>query len=1398
MSIFVTQIKGSAALSRTDINKVSETVLIPLFAEVYGFSNLRNLNSTERANFPAIDLADDVAKVAIQITSRKDLGKVKDTLLKFKKHELYRKYDRLFIYVLTEKQRSYDRNSCKEIVQDKFDFDPDKNILDYRDVLREIDGFQIEKTRRIQEVLEANFGESRVLTNLSNYSRFPTDLVDNSIKTEIEKLRKSRFLIGFDENDYALRIARKLSEGDLYGGTDSVKAWALMWCARILSTEESLTNAEDFLEIAKSLGADTRIVDALICSRKGNKQAALVALASINSPESLTAALFVVAHHDGPKASLEWLSAAGKSPSDLDPDGKYVLLATQLQQGKWEEATETTHALTESDLNDVPTLHYMVAMTYILSTVPEGRREIVLNHVPFDAVTFPLASDVTAIDARRTARSHFINAAKAVRELNYPGIASIPDGYALWLELRDPEYFDKGKRRLERRLRDSESALHFVPLGLQYGVGLDVVAAEREVERHIVLHGGMTRDAAAARLALARSQETPEDVANYVNRHYAGLSEYFDTKALRSMQIEMLSRAGRIERAYECLEFLIEEGVSGEEESRLRTIIKKNEGRDIVRDRKALFEKTGSFDDLTALISDLEQKGDWETLCKYRETLFKETRDVQDAEGLANALHNSNRFSRVIEVIEENSDLLEQSPNLRLFYCWALYFEGALLCAHSEFAKLSANQIDADLRALQVNIAIALGQWDSLFGYVANEFKEKENRSALDLIKAARLALYLDSSYAKQLSLAAADKDNNDAEVLAAAYSLAVKAGWESEPQFIQCLRRAVELSESDGPLRKIALKDFLDMKPEWDRRDWDTWQLLKRGEIPMILLAESFGKSIVNMMPSLAYRNLSEDDLRRKGGIPTYSGRHQPGQLDFRMKIGIDYTTLLTLSFLNILKTALGAFDLVHVPHPTLAWLFEEKENATFHQPSRIRDAHHVLHLISSKKLEIFSPSATADSELSAQVGEDLALLIAEAKNITDEYQQGLVVRPSPVYRIASLLEEEADLTQHFPLLSSCYAVVRELCSRRAITLGEEQVALSYLQLHERPWSHQPEITDNAILYLDDLAVYYFLHLGILEKLSAAGFRAIVSQRLVAEVNELIAYERNSGKVVDLLENIRTVVSQGIQSGLISVGKWHSVDASWTGLSDIQMAGVLAMEHDCDAIVADDRFLNQHGHMIRNDVKTPLFTSLDLLDALVSAGSITAEDRLEYRTKLRRAGYFFVPLREDELTQFLDSATLADGKLNETTELKAIRENILLVRMDDWLQLPQEDIWLDSVVKAFVGTLRNLWSPDADIPSVRARSDWILDQLDIRGWAHSFKDEARISLARTGNIGIILLLITPLHDVPPDILDAYWSWVEDRILGPVKEQDSDLYFWIVDLKQKQILESVDSSLTEE
>ena len=181
------------------------------------------------------------------------------------------------------------------------------------------------------------------------------------------------------------------------------------------------------------------------------------------------------------------------------------------------------------------------------------------------------------------------------------------------------------------------------------------------------------------------------------------------------------------------------------------------------------------------------------------------------------------------------------------------------------------------------------------------------------------------------------------------------------------------------------------------------------------------------------------------------------------------------------------------------------------------LSNAHQISHLLNTDALEKLSLTTVPDSDLSAQVGEELALLIAEAeKGKCVSNKQHIVVQPSPVYRIASLMEEEVDLTAHATVLSSCQSIVDKLRQKGQITAKEEQKARAYLDLQEKPWPDQPEIVDGATLYLDDLAIAYFQYLGILEKLKAAGFKPIISPNKVSEINQLIFYESISGEAQD------------------------------------------------------------------------------------------------------------------------------------------------------------------------------------------------------------------------------------------------------------------------------------------
>ena len=635
---------------------------------------------------------------------------------------------------------------------------------------------------------------------------FPTALVDQKIEHDVHILRKSRFFVEFDRVGSSLALARRLVEGELSGGTDAVRGWALAWCARSLSPNGELDKAEEYLNLAKRLGtvSEIDIADAFITSRKGNKNAALKALAGIESPRSRSAALMVVARHEGAQGAVEWMKTARVGAEDLDPDGKYFFLVLLFELANWEDAREVLNVLTHQDLDETPILHHIMAITYLLSTVPVDFRTMVSYRVPLNvAVDVPLASDAASIEARRTACRLFSDAAKVARKLNCPEAAKVDDEYALWLELRAPETSKNGRKRLEANLRDHKSALHLVPLGVQFGINLDLEVVEKEIDRQIALHGGITLDAATARFALAFTQKTPEAGANYIARHDDELSKYVDKKSMLFFRVDMHLQAGQFERANECLELLLEYGLSPTDERRVRTRITEAEGSDPVETLKELFKKTNLHADLVALVEKLEAKEDWNGLCKYGEILFRRTCSVGDAKRLANALTNARKSERLVTFLKSNHTLLAQSNRLRMFYAWSLYYEGALLQARNELAKLRDDREDPNYLALQVHLGIALGDWNSLSEFVANEYKERDQRSAQDLMGSAQLALHLGSLHAKELLFTAAGRGNDDADILSTAYFLATSAGWDDDPEVFQWIQRAEALSGDNGPIRR-------------------------------------------------------------------------------------------------------------------------------------------------------------------------------------------------------------------------------------------------------------------------------------------------------------------------------------------------------------------------------------------------------------------------------------------------------------------------------------------------------------------------------------------------------------------------------------------------------------------
>src|SRR5260370_12148970 len=144
LGILAWQAKASSASGHTDFNKVSEDVLIPLFKLIFNLPNLKNLNTEKKRNFPAIDLADDKAGVAFQVTATSDSQKIKKSLETFVQKKLYEKYPRLVFYIITEKKDSYPEKAFADILQGKCEFNVD-DIMDFRDLVKLCHQLQLDK-----------------------------------------------------------------------------------------------------------------------------------------------------------------------------------------------------------------------------------------------------------------------------------------------------------------------------------------------------------------------------------------------------------------------------------------------------------------------------------------------------------------------------------------------------------------------------------------------------------------------------------------------------------------------------------------------------------------------------------------------------------------------------------------------------------------------------------------------------------------------------------------------------------------------------------------------------------------------------------------------------------------------------------------------------------------------------------------------------------------------------------------------------------------------------------------------------------------------------------------------------------------------------------------------------
>ncbi len=1244
-------------------------------------------------------------------------------------------------------------------------------------------------------------GRDKLVLGPFNVFSASPELADKEIEKQLCILRSNQHFPEFNGTEKAKSLAASCISGHLAGGSASIRCKALAWCARILSIE-SAPEAEVALDKAKELGDDPQIeiAAAFFISKESGKADALKSLAKIESVSARSAGLFVVSLHETGETALQWFQSAGLQAEDLDAYGKNRLLSLQLEQADLDGSGVTASACTEDDCTQAPIMRINLAFTELLKIVPKEYRQLVHTHPPFDMATFELASGTAAFAVHKRAQELFKKAAEIFSQLGLNMAAEIAEEYELWLALRHPELSVLANDRLRDLLRDPSKSLKFVPFAWSFSAKLDLMAVEKEIDRQVALSGGPTSETAVARFVLALKQSSSANVAKYIARHRGDLEGHIDQRALAVTEIEMLAKSGQRDAAKKVQEELAAStSLSEEDISRLELILSEAPANDLITAARILYDESNSLPDLRNLVGMLHEANDWEQLTKFAEKLHSETNSLLSAEYFVSALVKSGRDEDALTFLAVNRDFLTHSPQLRVVNCWALYRTGQVLDAKSALNKISKGEDFDDYRILRRNIAVASGDWNELSQIVGEEAANIEDRSALQLLQAAYLGFQIGAHAAKTLLFAAAQKGSEDAKILSAAYSLAANAALEDDETVAAWLHKAAELSGSDGPIYQTSLEEILEKKPDWDRHYQSTQGLVRNGEAPMFIAAQLLNHSLTEMilMPLLA--NQQEPDPRQRIAIPAFSGKRPRQDAPPPQILGLDVSALLILGGLQLLEPLKKAGYEIRIPHSTLGWLFSERQRAAFHQPSRFLHAQSVQELLTDERLAILSPSISPDTAMCAQVGDELASMICQAKADADDKSaaRSYVVRSYPVPRLGTLLSENADLDIHHEVLVSCLGVVDKLASLGKITSAEAKRARSFLVLNEKQWPNEPEIDDGATLYLDRVSVSYLQNFGLIEKLCKAGFSVLISNVTVTETNSLLALRRISSQVDEAIESIRTFLETGIADGDIKLGaiRHNDDDQSEGEFRNHPTIEAMLLAKDCDAVVIDDRFINQHINIDGPDgSRRPIYTSLDLLKLWLAHEIIGEEDYQEAMTNLRLGGGLFVEVDSEEVISELQKCKVVEGKIQESAELRSIREGFVFARMTGILQTPDETLWLDRSIASFILAYRRLWSLPNDIEDVIAAINWLMPLIDVRGWLHCFPSDQAHQILHKGREQHIKILIFPPGNIDNIRRNRFFIWVNEHIVKPLKRETPGLYDDVVEAQKEMLLTYLDEN----
>lgn len=1124
-------------------------------------------------------------------------------------------------------------------------------------------------------------------------------------RNELDKILRRRATPGERTAVDLKTLIADFEEGRRFAAADRlVRLDATCWLARVEAGAGDAASASALLDSLARDGFDPPFAaQALLEMANGQPAAALRKVRDRSDPDSQTAAFHIILKSKGPKEALDYVaSLRPNGPGAFTAVGWNNICVTLIGDGQMAEAVSILGELTPALRSNCTHLAYLYAVSTLLPMLPLERRESLIS-LGFSAV----AGHVLESDESRSALLKARHAVKETLDLAKQAddhlIAARCEAGIRGLNLVDPLTRSTEESSIRNGMSDGAAAVNLIWLARAYEIDFDPEPLERHLDRAQRL-GGLTEDQLRARLYLLNVPVRSAELIRFLDDEWDNLLPNNNPAALITMKVQALATVGDIDGARALLDSN-KSSLDAATVPRLELMLREASGEDPSDAAIALFNASRAIEDLTNVVHILQAKKSWKRLAPFAEDLYRREPNFESAMLRYMCMKAIRAAPREIsDFLEGAARQVEQRPELRAARAWAFYEAGDHKAAKQLNDELLSVRQEPNDIALDINIAIYTGDWERFAVIGATAWAMKDRLDSRMLLSLAKLVGFSDQARALSLAEEAVSRDGEDPQVLVGAHAVAIAA--RRDDLAMPWIHKAAELSKETGPVSIFTHRELVELM----RSGADSWrhknELYRTGQVPLHLAASMFNVPLSQMLVAVPRQNAASADPRRKQPVPFRAGNRLPIAHIRARRVALDITALLLLSEFGLLSKVFDLFAEIYVSPRLMEVLLEDRERAVFHQPSRVAEVKPLVGFWGAGRL--IAIDGRAPESLIQEVGDESAsLLMASSK------QSGRYVHPGELFKVSTFMEEAASIGEMAGLVADPIDIAAALRDEGIITGGAYDAAVEVLQ-RKGSVVRQP-VSQGCPLFLDNLAVQYLQQAELLQPLLNSQHKVFVHRSTVEEWQALLATEPMAAELISAVDALRLAVRAGLLSGKV---KFLSQSRRQRGrLSATTLLPIFDLLEDAssiDAAVIDDRYLGANPSLTDRSGKTvPVFASLDLLDELVDRGAVTVARRREIRHLLRARCLFCVPIDHDEIRAHLDAATVFEGKVRETAELRVIRQYLARLNSTDVLCTPADLAFQDMLWRVGTQAIANLWG-DATvaIPDAEAKCNWIAEYL--------------------------------------------------------------------------------------